>query len=181
MKSLVLACLLIIMGNTVGAQTLPALTVPELEGGTQALSAFNGKKILVVTLPLEPSASADSLLYSLDTLATAHSSLLKVIAVPSYEDGYNPSQSDSLLTWYRSKLGNHILITAGLYTRKTSGSQQHDLFKWLTDVAQNDVFNIDVAGPGYKFFCNSSGKLFAVFLPQSKMYGASVQKVLHAQ
>ncbi|MBL7746163.1 MAG: hypothetical protein JNM19_01940, partial [Chitinophagaceae bacterium] len=134
--------------------------------------------ILVITLPVAQSASADSVLYSLDTLGAARTATLKIIAVPSYEDGYTAAQKTTLETWYRSKLGNHIVITEGLYTRKTSGAQQHPLFSWLTDAVQNETFDVDVTGPGYKFFVNSTGKLYGVLRPHTKMWSGAVQKTL---
>jgi glutathione peroxidase-family protein len=156
-------------------------SVPKIEGGSQSLSAYQGKKILVITLPLVQNPAADSLLYSLDTLGTAHIATLKVIAVPALEDGYTGAQKTALQQWYRSKLGNHILITEGLYTRKTSGSQQHPLFKWLTKDTENEVFDVDVEGPGYKFFTTAGGALYGVLRPHSTMWGQSVQRTLWLQ
>lgn len=156
-------------------------SVPKIEGGNQAISTYAGKKILIVNLPVIRDASADSLLYSLDTMATAHIADLAVIAVPSVEDGFTASQKDSLQVWYRSKLGNYVLLTDGLYTRKTSGYQQHGLFKWLTDVNRNTIFNMDITGPGYKFFVHADGALYAVLRPQTKMWSMSVNKVLHTE
>lgn len=153
----------------------------KIEGGTQNMNAFQGKRILIVTLPLEQNASTDSMLYSLDTLAAAHTNNLSVIGVPSYEDGYTSGQQNELQQWYRSKLGNYVVISEGLYTRKTSGSQQHGLFKWLTTESMNTTFNIDVTGPGNKFFVSSGGSLFGVLVPQTKMWGLSVQRTLMIQ
>src|ERR1700741_570617 len=151
------------------------------KGGHPPLSSYQGKKMLIVTLPLQQNASADSFLYALDTLAVAHTSNLVVIAVPSYEDGYTPAQKSTLQQWYRSKLGSYIVITDGLYTRKTSGSQQHGLFRWLTDVTKNEGFDIDVSGDGYKFFVDGSGQLFSVLRPHTKMSSNAVQKTLQIQ
>lgn len=153
-------------------------SVPLIEGGSQSLSSYTNKRLLIITLPVSQDASADSLLYSLDTLATAHNLTHKVIAVPSFEDGFTVAQRSALQTWYRSKLGNHILITDGLYTRKTSAGQQHGLFQWLTKVANNGIFDIDVDGPGYKFFVLSDGKLHALLRPLSKMWGPAVNSAL---
>ncbi len=169
------------MSNSLWTGSVYNYTVPKIEGGTQAISAYQGKKILIVTLPITQSAAADSMLYSLDTIATAHAATLKVIAVPSYEDGFTAGQKTQLRTWYRSKLSTQVIITDGLRTRKTSGTQQHALFKWLTTVTQNEQFGIDVAGPGYKFFTNTAGQLYGVLSTQSKMYGNSVQKTLRLQ
>jgi glutathione peroxidase-family protein len=155
-----------------------SFTVPKIEGGNQALSAYQGKKILVVTLPVVQNAAADSILYSLDTLGAARTNTLKIIAVPAYEDGFTAAQKTQLKNWYRSKLRIHILITDGLYTRKTSGTQQHALFKWLTNATQNEVFDIDASSPGYKFFVNNSGALYSVMHPHTKISGLTVQRTL---
>ena len=167
--------------NTLWVNTIHSYSVSQIEGGSQSLSAFQEKKILVITLPVTPGAAADTILYSLDTLALAHSASLKVIAVPAYEDGYTPAQKSQLIQWYRSKLNNNIIITDGMYTRKTSGAQQAPLFKWLTDVEENEVFDTDVEGPDFKFFANGGGQLFSVLSPQSKISGAAVQKTLRLQ
>jgi len=155
-------------------------TVPKIEGGTQSLSVFEGKKLLIVTLPLVQNASSDSLLYSLDTLATAHASNLKVIATPCYEDGYNPINKSALQTWYRSKLGSHIIITDGLYTRKSSGSQQHELFKWLTYANENGRFDMDIIAPETKFFINTDGRIYGVLRPQTKLWSQTLNRVINS-
>lgn len=153
-------------------------TVSRIEGGSQSLAALEGKKILIITLPLQQSASADSLLYSIDSLASANSTQLAVIAVPSIEDGYSPSEKSQLQEWYRGKLGNHVIITEGLYTHKISGFSQHSLFQWLTKTSGNGTFNLDCEGPGMKFFADSNGKLFSVFGPQTRINGKAVRMAL---
>lgn len=152
-------------------------SVPKIEGGNQSLSASQGKKILVITLPVQQSVQADSLLYCLDTLAAARQTTLSVIAVPSYEDGYQPSNKEQLRQWYRSKLGSYVAVTEGLYTRKTSANQ-HDLFKWLTEMDMNGTFDMDVQGPGHKFFVRGNGELYGSLVPETKMGGKAVQKTL---
>jgi glutathione peroxidase len=155
-------------------------SVPLIEGGSQSLSAYEGKKLLVVTLPLIQNASADSLLYSLDTLATAHAADMKVIATPAYEDGYTPAQKSSLQNWYRSKLGSHVILTDGLYTRKSSGSQQHALYKWVTHADQNGRFDMDITEAETKFFINTDGKIYGVLRPQTKMWGQTLNRVINS-
>jgi glutathione peroxidase-family protein len=182
MKHITISTVLILL---LTAAALPpgiyTYTVPKIEGGTQQLSAVQGKRLLVITLPVQQSAAADTLLYCLDTLAAAHSSNLFVIGVPAIEDGFTPSQKNTLRTWYRSKLNNSIVITDGLYTRKTSGTQQHGLFQWLTSDALNSIFNTDVSGPGHKFFINASGDLYGQLGAQSKISGPAVQRTLRVQ
>lgn len=171
----------ILLSSVLLTSSIYDYSFPKIEGGTQNMSSFQGKRILIITLPIVQNASADSMLYSLDTLAAAHINNLSVIGVPSYEDGYTAAQQTQLKNWYRSKLGNYITISSGLYTRKTSGAQQHGLFKWLTTDTMNDAFNVDVAGSGQKFFVGSTGALFGVLAPQTKISGITVQRTLQIQ
>jgi glutathione peroxidase-family protein len=167
------------MVTVAGASNVYDYSVPLMEGGQQQLSGYAGKKILIVTLPVLQNNNTDSLLYSLDTLATVHSFHLNVIAVPSYEDGFTAGQKTSLLQWYRSKLGSNITITDGLYTRKGSEIQQHPLFKWLTKATGNGHFDIDASGPDHKFFLTQSGVLYAVLKPNTKMWSKAVNKTVN--
>ncbi len=153
-------------------------SVPRINGGTQSLSDYQGKRILVITLPVEQSPAADSLLYSLDTLGAARAQTLQIIGVPAIEDGYTAGNNSALQQWYFSKLGSHVLVTSGLYTRKASGSQQHPLFKWLTTASQNEVFDIDAEGPGFKFFTKQTGELIGVLRPHTKVSSNAVQRTL---
>lgn len=155
-----------------------SFSVPKIEGGSESLASFSTKRLLIVTLPLDQGLSSDSLLYSLDTLAAAHQGTLQVIAVPSYEDGYTIDRKAALKNWYRSKLGTYITVCDGLYTRKSSGTQQHPLFKWLTNVQLNETLDIDVEGPGYKYFVRPNGELYGVLRTHVRMGSMAVNRTI---
>jgi glutathione peroxidase-family protein len=181
MKRFIIPVIVILLSAATLPGSIYTYSVPKIEGGNQQLNALQGKRLLVIVLPVQQSASADTMLYCLDTLATAHAANLKVIAVPSYEDGYTPSIKNSLKTWYRSKLNNNIVITDGLYTRKTSGNQQHGLFHWLTNDNLNGIFDNDITGPGHKFFVKASGDLYGELGSPVKISGQAVQRILQMQ
>jgi glutathione peroxidase len=153
-------------------------SIPGIEGGVKQISSYQGQRILFITLPTQQSLSGDTLLYCLDTLAQ-HNSQLKIVGIPSIEDGFSASRRDSLKSWYRSKLGTYIYIADGIYTHKESGNQQHPLFKWLTDISLNEMFEVNPAGPGYKYFINQSGSLYGVLHPHTKVSGVAVQRAIH--
>lgn len=152
-------------------------SVKSIEGVNKSLSNYQGKKLFIITLPTVQNASNDSLLTSIDSLRIAQGSSLQIIAVPSYEDGYTASNKTQLKNWYRTKLNTAILITEGLYTRKTSGTQQHNLFKWLTDKNKNGHLNKDVTGARCKFFVWTDGQLLGALAPQTKMNGVAMNNL----
>lgn len=157
------------------------INVKTIEGPQKQLSGYQGKKMLFITLPLVRTNAADSFLVSVDSLAGANQATLKIITVPSVEDGYTSSQKQALKNWYRQFLDSSVVITTGMYTRKTSGSQQHKLFKWLTHQSRNGYFNEDVDGPGMKFMVRANGELMGVLKKRSRLGGAAMQRMLQAQ
>lgn len=150
----------------------------DIDANSSSMSPFQGKRILIFTLPIDQNNSSDSLLRSLDSLAEVHSNTLSIIGVPSYEDGFTLANRQALKNWYRTFLRNSIIISEGMYTRKTSGSQQHELFRWLTDKNKNESMDQDVEGPGHKFFITSEGRLNGVFNIRVRLSSNAINRVL---
>lgn len=174
--TLFIGCFFII--SAVNVESIYTHSVKTIEGVTKPLTNYEGKKLLIITLPIQQSRSNDSLLHSLDSLRAARNSSLVIIAVPSKEDGYTPALKNSLKRWYRSKLNMNIILTEGYATRKTSGNLQHPLFKWLTDKSRNNYFNRDVIGPRYKFIVSANGELIGVLGPQTKLGSNTINDLL---
>jgi hypothetical protein len=72
-----------------------------------------------------------------------------------------------------------IVLTEGMYTKKSSGSNQSALMKWLTDRTKNRHFDIDSEGIGQKFIVNATGRLFAVLPPQVSLQAGVFNKIVH--
>jgi glutathione peroxidase len=148
-----------------------------IEGVNKPLSVYQNKKIFVIVLPTTQNASNDSLLNSIDSLRIAKGSTVQIIGVPAYEFGYTSAIKNQLKTWYRTKLNTAIIITEGLYVKKSSGTQQHPLFKWLTDKDKNGYLNDEVEGIRSKYIIWTDGQLAGDFAPQTKMNGAAMQSM----
>lgn len=153
-------------------------SLPKLEGGNQSLSAFQGKKLMIVTIPSTQNEEANSFLQSLDSLATIHLDSIKVIAIPSIEEGF--SGTPETIHWYNELLHDSVFVASGIYTNNNSGAQ-HPLFAWLTNEAQNGRFEINNTGSGFKYFLNAEGALYGVITPEVKLNSAFFNKVIHAQ
>ena len=181
MIKLLIVALCFFVPKTVSIETIYGLSINGIEGSVRSLSAYEGKKILIITLPTQQNAANNTLLKSLDSLQSAYSSSIAIIATPCYEDGFTLARKNELQQWYRSKLGQQIFITDGLYSRKTSGTQQHPLFRWLTDHNRNSHFDNDVTGPGSKFIVWADGELTGVLEPTTRLGGSVMHSLLQAQ
>lgn len=175
----IIGCFFLISSTYI--ESIFTYSVSKLEGGNISLSAFQGKKMIIITVPTVHNNVNDSLLASLNSLALTYASSVKVIAVPSYEDGYSTERVNELKFWYSGILNSNILITDGMYTRKTSGAQQSPLFKWLTDNDKNGHFNQDVFGPMQKFIIWTDGELSAVLGAPTKLNGSTINDLLSGQ
>lgn len=174
-------CCLAIIATAWYTESIYTHSVKTIEGPQQQLSAYQGKKILFITLPITRTNAVDSVLTSIDSLGDANETTLKIIAVPSFEDGYTNNQKQALKNWYRQFLDSSIIITTGLYTRKSSGNQQHKVFKWLTYQSRNGFMNEEVEGPLDKFMVRANGELMGVLHARSKVGGAAMQRMLVSQ
>jgi glutathione peroxidase-family protein len=141
-----------------------SITTPE--GDDQPLSMYQGKKIMIVVLPVTHTAGDSNLLKLLDTLSISYADSVTMIGIPSYEDGFADDSLGSLLPWYRYFLGEQFIISGGMSTRKNS-AYQTPLFSYLTDADQNGYFNDDVYGAGEKFFIDTSGNLYGISTPDA--------------
>jgi len=141
------------------------LSITGLNGSTHTLGEYQGKKIAIIILPPTANSKDSTLLLKVDSIALANISRLKIIAVPSFDDGYTENNQKMLTNFYQSMIDSSILVSQPLYTHKTSGTQQDALFNWLTHVDRNTHFDNDVKGAGNLFLINEQGKLIGVFEP----------------
>jgi len=181
MSKFILIASLFFLSSARPVESIYTHSVTSIEGDNMPLAAYEGKKLLIITLPIQQSAPNDSLLHSLDSLSGLYSASLKIIAVPSFEDGYTVALRAGLTQWYRSILSPDVLVTEGVYTRKTSGSQQHPLFKWLCSKEKNGHFNNDVAGPAYKFVVWNNGELTGVLESLTRIKSNALNDLLETQ
>jgi glutathione peroxidase len=182
MSKLILMIACIFLNSTLATgQNIYTYSVTTIEGTNKPLNAYTGKKIFIITLPTQQNNANDSLLRSLDSIRAAYATMVQIIAVPAYEDGYTLALKPQLKLWYRSKLGMGIIVTEGMYTRKTSGTQQHALLKWLTDKTKNGHFDQDVTGAKNKFMVWTDGELVAVLAAQTKIRSTVINDLLQGQ
>ena len=158
---------LIVLFSKANSQGFYQLSFKNINGDTVTLNSYVGKKIFFFVAPLNAS---DSNFIQLQAFKSRYLDTVQVIGVLSFEDGYQSSNASQIQSLYNN-MG--IVLTEGMYTKKTSGSNQSALMKWLTSKNMNTHFDIDAEGIGHKFFVSTGGRLFAV-MPRQVSLGASI-------
>jgi hypothetical protein len=176
MKSLFLFCSILSLGFSLNNDFF-SIHITTLDGFDKQMSEFQNKKILIVVLPVTKTADDSSFLRTVDSVSINYSDQLSVIGILSFEDGYNEADSTALRDYYNGIMGNHVIITKGMYTRKTS-AQQHELMFWLTHKEENVHFDSDVEGVRQKFFINEQGSLYGVASPMISLSNKLMQTMM---
>lgn len=143
-------------------------SITTLAGIDKPLGTYSGKRLMIAVLPVNHTASDSAFLINLDTLSKKYQDSITMIGIPSFEDGYSPDSLVSLTAWYGSMLDSTFITAKGMYTKKTSTSQ-NDLFSWLTHSNKNGHFDDDVVGPGQIFFIGADGNLYALITPDVQL------------
>jgi glutathione peroxidase len=149
------------------------MPLKDIDGNNVALSAYKGKKLMVLVLP---DVATGNLAEDLRTILNKQEDLI-IIGVPSVDDGYTISDKSGLKSAF-VQLSQRFILTEGMTVKKGAGSLQSPLLSWLTHIAQNGYFDSDVAGPGQKFFINSEGRLYAVISPNTNLSNPVIEKII---
>lgn len=160
--------------SLVNGQNFYQLKFKKINGDSVAMSSFAGRKVLFLIASFN---QTDSSFTQLQAFKKRYGDSVQVIGVLSFEDGYQSSNTAAIKNLY-SKLD--VILTEGMFTKKSSGNNQSPLMKWLTDKNKNMHFDVDAKGIGQKFFISSTGRLYAVLSAGASLKSPFVEKVVHS-
>jgi glutathione peroxidase-family protein len=152
----------VFLGSIFFSTDLYSIHFTTIDDEDRSMQEFNGKKIMIVILPVTQTTDDSLFLRSVVRASENYGDKISIIGVPSFEDGFNTEDSNNVAFYYRSVMGRVITLGKGMYTKKTSGENQHPLFSWLTHADQNDHFDEDASGVKEKFFINEKGELYGI-------------------
>jgi len=155
------------------SQNFHDLSFKNIDGNQVSANTFISKKVLFIIIPL---SATDSLFTQLQAFRSRYDDTVKIVGIPSFEDGFQTSNSTTLKNLY-NPLG--IILTEGMYTKKSSPNQSV-LAKWLTDKTKNRHFDADSKGIGSKFFVSGTGRLFAVMPPQTLLGSQIINRIVRS-
>ena len=97
MKANILLILLSSLG-LLPASTLYSLHFTTLEGNNKSMQDFQGKKLLVLVLPVTNSSADSTFLHKVDTFSRRYADSVTFVGVPAQEFGYQAANAGALLS-----------------------------------------------------------------------------------
>jgi hypothetical protein len=149
------------------------IKIKDINGETKALSGYHSKKMVFFILS---GNEADSTLSTLAAFCTKYKDSAVVLGILSIEDGYSEGNKAVVKDRYKSKCPG-IVLTEGMYTRMASAGQS-ELMQWLTHVEQNRHGDQEITGPGWKFFVDEEGMLYAGMPPRLALTSPFIQRIM---
>lgn len=149
------------------------IKIKDINGEMKALSNYYKEKMVFIILS---GKEADSALSTLSAFCTKYKDSAAVFGILSIEDGYSEASKKLVKDRFKSKCPG-IILTEGMNTRIASTGQS-ELMQWLTHTEQNHYSNQDVTGPGWKFFIDETGKLYAAMPPQLVLTSPFIPRIM---
>ena len=152
---LLLISINIILLNMNDLKSIYEIKINDIWGDAIELNDFKGKYILFVNVASECGFTGQY--KDLQKLHEEYGSKLVVIGVPCNQfGGQEPGESHEITAFCTEKYSVTFLMTEKI---EVKGSNQHPLYKWLTDKNSNGMKNSTVRWNFQKYLVDPSGNL----------------------
>lgn len=158
---------------TVSTSSVYDISIPAVSGDSIHLSAYSGKKILIVNTSLNSQYTYQ--LLGLQQLQQSYPDSLIVIAVPSNSFGNEP-YDDSTIAFQMINLFNSSFPIAA--KSEVTGTDALPLYLWLTQKAENSAMDNVVTEDFTKYLLDESGHLVGMFSSRVEPMSSDIQDAI---
>ncbi|KAA3632445.1 MAG: glutathione peroxidase [Bacteroidetes bacterium] len=169
-----------ILGRDTDSKNVPPITsiyeiqINSLTGEPIDLAKFKGKKILFVNVASKCGFTPQYA--GLQELYDLHKENLMIIGVPCNQFGaQEPGTADEIQEFCSINYGVTFLITEKVDVK---GENQHPLYAWLTDKAQNGVKSSSVKWNFQKYLVGEEGQYIDYWTSMTKPMSGKITKHL---
>jgi glutathione peroxidase len=134
------------------------ISFTKIDGTSQSLSAYQGKKILIVNIATGSNKIGQ--MAGLKQLQQQFGDSLVIIAFPSNSFG-NESRTNIQIQQHLDSLYHPNFILTQQANLKGTGV--HPLFNWLASESENGVGNVQIVGDFEKYLIDQTGNIAGVF------------------
>lgn len=143
-----------------------------IDGSSISMSKFSGKRILITSF--NSKAKDISILKKLDLLQKEWGDSLTIIVIPAFD--FDPSTDVRGARDLRDSMTLNLIMTMPMHVKKSAKQNQDKIFKWLTNMSENDHFNRDVQEEDQLFVISKKGILYGILDKETPI--SIVKKVL---
>jgi glutathione peroxidase len=147
----------------------------DVDGNTINMSAYQGKKILIVNIAT--GSQRVSQLADLQQLHQLYPDSLVIIAFPSNSFAHETRTNAEIKQFCQSNYGVSFLIAE---KNSVAGTGIQSIYNWLAHTSENGAMDGAVGGDFQKFLVDKDGSLIGVYSPSVNPLDNSVQNAITA-
>jgi hypothetical protein len=142
---------------------IPDIPIRSMKGDNLSTKQFNGKKVIYFVC--EVNEINISKLKQLDSIVKANSQSMAAIVIPISD--FSGNKKIDLKEWKKIEAAtSFLLITDVGKAKRSNGTSQHSLLKWLSSKDLNGHYDFDFNKAGQIFMTNESGRMYACFMEE---------------
>jgi glutathione peroxidase len=161
--------LLILMGALFFTTSIYNLSYTTIDGATQSMNAYQGKKILLVNIATNSAKVGQ--LAQLQQLQQLFPDSLVVIGFPDNSFGFESRTNAQIKTFCEQNYGVTFKLAA---KNNVTGSGIQPIYNWLTTKTENGMMGEPVKADFQKYLINEQGMLIGVFSASTLPLSATI-------
>jgi len=150
------------------------IAVNGIDGKPMNLAQYKGKKIMVVNTASECGFTPQY--EDLQKLQEKYPEKLVIIGTPCNQfGGQEPGNGEQIATFCKKNFGVTFPLSEKLDVK---GTQQHALYKWLTQKSQNGVLDSEVKWNFNKYIISENGELMGYFASTTSPMSSEITSLI---
>lgn len=133
----------------------------DIDGNTINMSAFEGKKILIVNTASNSEFAGQYA--ELEQLHQQYQDSLVIIVFPSNDFGNEPGTPAAISDTIRNTYNAHYIIAGKSAVKSGEGVMPITIYQWLYDKEQNGAIHSGPGGDFYKYLIGTDGYPTSIF------------------
>ena len=156
-------------------KSIYTIKINSINNGSIDLEEFKGKKILFVNVASKCGFTPQY--EGLQRLHDTYKDQLVIIGIPCNQFmNQEPGSNEKIVEFCQKNYGVSFLMTEKIDVK---GSNQHELYKWLTSKEMNGSSDSKVKWNFQKYLVNESGELVEIFSSSVKPMDAQITTLLN--
>jgi len=175
-KSILLFLIGFLLTTACFSQSIYDISFNDIDGNSISVNSFQGKTIIFFIAPISINDSV-----RLDDIKSFRNRYgndsIRLVGIMSIEDGFSSANKTAIQSLYQSR-GIDVLLTEGMYVKKSSGDNQSALMQWITKKSLNSRFEIEPKGIYEKFCISTQGKFCGIAPPENLLFDSIMSTLL---
>ncbi|MEO8404406.1 MAG: glutathione peroxidase [Chitinophagaceae bacterium] len=145
----------------------------DIDGTDRSFNSFEHKKILIVNIA--SNSNRVDQIEGLQTLYNLYHDSLVIVAIPSNSFGSEPKSNIEIKQLCIQQYNCSFIIAE---KQSVVGDSSSSIYKWLGQVSENGVADVNIAGDFEKILIDGQGSIIGLFAPEIEPTSSMIKNAI---